>query len=153
MGREGRIMGNFFMRLFTGIHARLYKATGGRFFGGGSVIVLTHRGAKSGRVRDTPVMSFRDGDNYMVVASAGGSDKHPGWYHNLIANPETVINDHGQEITVKAIDAGARRDELFEKVVAEDPRFGEYTKKTDRVIPVVLLVPRSPAYPDASSAT
>lgn len=147
-------MGNLLMRLFNRLHAGLYKLTGGRLTGGGSVIIVTHKGAKSGKLRDTPVMSFRDGDNYMIVASAGGSDKHPGWYHNLIANPETVINDRGQEIPVSASAAGARHDELWAKVVARDARFGGYSKKTDRVIPIVLLTPRSPAQdPEASPAT
>lgn len=138
-------MGKFFFRLFTGWHAKLYKLTGGRFFGGGdggSVLVLTHRGAKSGKVRDTPLMFLREDDDYLIIASAGGDEHNPGWYYNLLANPETTINVGGEEIPVTARDAGAHRDELWAKVVTAEPRFGDYESKTDRVIPVVILEPR-----------
>ena len=138
-------MGKFLFRLFTGIHAKLYKMTGGRFFGGGdngSVLVLTHRGAKSGKVRDTPLMFVRDESDYLIIASAGGDVYNPGWYHNLLANPDTTINVSGEAIQVTARDAGPQRDELWAKVVATDPRFGNYESKTERVIPVVILEPR-----------
>jgi deazaflavin-dependent oxidoreductase (nitroreductase family) len=135
-------MGNFVFRLFTGIHARLYKLTGGRLTGGGSVIIVRHKGAKSGKVRETPLMSFRDGEEYFVVASAGGSPRNPGWYYNLMANPATVINDRGTEIAVIASDAGARRNELWAKVVANSKQFAGYEDKTEREIPIVVLTPR-----------
>lgn len=138
-------MGRFLFRFFTGMHAKLYKLTGGKFFGGGdegSVLVLTHQGAKSGKVRDTPLMHFRDGDDYLIVASAGGDPRHPGWYHNLMANPDTTINLNGQTIPVRARDAGADRERLWEKIVAAEARFGSYETKTDRVIPVVVLEPK-----------
>ncbi len=139
-------MGRFLFQLFTGLHAKLYKLTGGRLMGGGSgdgkVVVLTHIGAKSGRVRDTPLMSFRDGDNFLIVASAGGADRNPGWYHNLMANPETSINANGVTIAVRARDAAERRDMYWERIVAADKRFGAYESRTDRVIPVVVLEPR-----------
>ncbi len=136
-------MGKFFFRLFTGLHAKLYKLTGGRFFGGGtddgSVLVLTHKGARTGKVRDTPLMHFRDGDNFLIVGSAGGAPQHPGWYHNLMANPDTTINVAGDTVAVRARDAGGERDGMWKKVVAIEPRFGAYETKTDRVIPVVIL--------------
>lgn len=134
-------MGKFFFRLFTGMHAKIVKLTGGRLFGK-SVIVLTHRGAKTGTVRDTPLMYFQDGDDYLIVASAGGAPNNPGWYYNLMANPDTTVTVHGKEIAVHATDAGARRDELWAKIVAAAPRFGAYEGKTNRVIPVVVLEPR-----------
>ena len=135
-------MGKLFFRLGTALHAKLYKLTGGRFFGGGdsgSVLVLTHKGAKSGRLRDTPLMYMPNENSYLIIASAGGSPNNPGWYHNLMANPETTVNISGESIAVKARDAGAERDALWEKIVANDPRFGNYATKTDRVIPVVIL--------------
>ena len=118
--------------------------TGGRFFGGGdegSVLVLTHRGAKSGKVRDTPLMFLREESDYLILASAGGDVHNPGWYHNLLANPDTTINVSGEAIQVTARDAGPQRDELWAKVVATEPRFGNYESKTERVIPVVILEP------------
>jgi len=135
-------MSNFLFRLFTGIHAKLYKLTRGRLTGGGSIIIVRHKGAKSEKVRETPLMSFRDGEDYFVVASAGGSPKNPGWYYNLMANPVTVINDRGTEIAVTAADAGARRNELWGKVAASSKQFAGYEDKTDREIPIVVLTPR-----------
>jgi F420H(2)-dependent quinone reductase len=134
-------MGNFVMRLVTGLHAKIIKLTRGKLLAG-SAVVLTHKGAKSGKVRETPVMCFRDGDRYLIVASAGGAPHHPGWYHNLMANPETTIYVDGKTIPVTARDAGEARDELWQKVVAEDNRFAAYVDKTDRVIPIVILEPR-----------
>ena len=135
-------MGRFFFRLGSGLHAKLYKLTGGRFFGGGedgSVLVLTHKGAKSGKIRETPLMYMPNDDGFMIVASAGGAPQNPGWYHNLMANPETTVNINGEAVAVRARDAGAQRDALWEKIVSAEPRFGSYESKTDRVIPVVIL--------------
>jgi deazaflavin-dependent oxidoreductase (nitroreductase family) len=128
------------------MHAKLYKLTGGRFFGGGddgSVLVLTHKGAKSGKVRDTPLMFIRDKDSYLTLASAGGDENNPGWYYNLLANPDTTINVSGETISVTARDAGTERDALWAKVVAAEPRFGKYESRTTRVIPVVVLAPQT----------
>lgn len=138
-------MGKIFFRIFTGLHAKLYKLTGGRFVGGGpggSIVVVKHEGAKSGKVRETPLMSFREGDDYLIVASANGADTSPGWYYNLLANPDTTMAVDGTEIAVTARDAGAQRDELWAKVVAAEARFGGYEAKTDRVIPIIILSPR-----------
>lgn len=135
-------MGRFFFRFFTGMHAKLYRMTRGRFLGGGEdgkLLVLTHTGAKTGRVRDTPLMYMPHDDGYVVIASAGGDSKHPGWYHNLMANPETSINVNGVTIPVRARDAGDQRDALWAEVTAWDSRFANYESKTDRVIPVVVL--------------
>ena len=137
-------MGKFFFRFFTGMHAKLYKLSGGRFFGGGkngSVLVLTHKGARTGKVRDTPLMFIREGESYLIVASAGGSEYHPGWYFNLLANPETVIQIGGETVRVAARDADTDRDSLWSKIVAAAPQFGGYESKTDRIIPVVVLKP------------
>lgn len=139
-------MGRALFRFFTGMHAKLYKLTGGRFFGGGdngSVLVLTHQGAKSGEVRDTPLMFIQHEDSYLIIASAGGDEKNPGWYYNLLANPDTTINVRGETIAVSARDAGTDRDALWARVVAVEPRFGRYESRTSRVIPVVVLDPRS----------
>ncbi len=138
-------MGKLFFRLGTGLHAKLYKLTGGRFFGGGeggTVLVLTHKGAKSGKLRDTPLMYMPHKDGYMIIASAGGSPNNPGWYHNLMANPEATVNISGESVAVMAHDAGPERDALWEQIVAKDPRFGTYATRTDRVIPVVILEKR-----------
>ena len=77
-----------------------------------------------------------------MVASAGGAPEHPGWYHNLMAKPETEINLNGDEIAVRARDAGPEREALWPRIVAAEPRFEQYETKTDRVIPIVVLEPR-----------
>lgn len=139
-------MGKFLFRFFTGMHAKLYKLTRGKFFGGGdkegAVLVLTHTGAKSGKVRDTPLMHFRDGDDYLIVASAGGAPQHPGWYYNLLANPDTTINLNGETVAVRARGAGGERERIWADIVAAEPRFGSYETKIDRVIPIVVLEPQ-----------
>ncbi|MDH3294588.1 MAG: nitroreductase family deazaflavin-dependent oxidoreductase [Acidimicrobiia bacterium] len=135
-------MGRFIFRVVTSLHAKLYQLTGGRFFGGGEggkVLVLTHTGAKTGKVRQTPLMYMPHDDGFVIIASAGGDERHPGWYHNLMANPVTAVNINGERIDVRACDAGDQRDELWAKVTAWDPRFANYEAKTDRVIPVVVL--------------
>ena len=136
-------MGKFVFRLFTGLHAKLFKLTGGRFFGGGSkdgsVLVLSHKGAKSGKLRDTPLMFIHHDGGYLLIGSAGDGDHHPGWYHNLMANPDTTVNIDGDTIQVRARDAGAERDALWKTIVATEPRFARYESRTDRVIPVVML--------------
>lgn len=134
-------MGKFFFRLFTGIHAKIIKLTGGRLLAR-KTLALTHEGAKTGKVRDTPLMFFEDGDNYLVVASAGGAPSNPGWYYNLMANPETTVMVKGKSVPVTARDAGEARERLWAKITTEDPRFAAYETKTGRTIPVVILEPR-----------
>lgn len=134
-------MGKFFFRLFTGLHAKIIKLTGGRLLAR-KTLALTHRGAKSGKLRDTPLMFFEDGDNYLVVASAGGAPSNPGWYYNLMANPETTVVVKGKTVPVTARDAGEERDSLWAKITTADPRFAAYETKTSRIIPVVVLEPR-----------
>ena len=128
------------MRFFTGMHARIVKLSKGRIFGG-RTLVLTHTGAKSGKVRDTPLMFFKEGGNYLIVASAGGGPRHPGWYHNLMANPETKVMVEGKTVAVIARDSGDARSELWEKITTAEPRFATYEDRTDRTIPVVVLEP------------
>ena len=135
-------MGMFFFRLFTGIHAKIIKLSRGRVLAG-STLVLTHTGAKSGKVRDTPLMYFHDGDDYLLAASAGGAPNNPGWYHNLMANPEAVIHVKGEAIDVTARDAGEDRDRLWKVITETEPRFATYEASADRIIPVVVLEPVS----------
>ena len=138
-------MANGLMRLFTGIHAKLVKATG-KLGGGtadGSVLVLRHIGAKSGKVRETPLMFYNEGGARVVIASMGGAPTNPGWYHNLVANPETVITvDRAQEAVRARELVGEERDRVWERIKATEPRFAGYEKKTDRVMPLIALEPR-----------
>ncbi len=133
-------------KIGTGTHAALYKMLGGRFMGAsddpGSVIVVTTKGRKSGKLRSRPLMHLRDGDNLLVVASAGGADRHPGWYLNMLAHPGVMVHIADREYRYRARTAlPDERDELFARFVNHNKTFGEYSKKTDRVLPVVILEP------------
>ena len=114
-------------------------------FAGGTLLLLTSKGAKSGKDHTTPVMYQADGERWLIFASYAGAPKHPAWYHNLVANPDAVaeIGAAGggiEQVPVRAVVIeGAERDRIFAELVAHNPGFGEYQAKTSRVIPVVAL--------------
>jgi deazaflavin-dependent oxidoreductase (nitroreductase family) len=107
------------------------------------IVLVTVRGAKSGKLRYTPVMRVEHDGAYAMIASKGGAPEHPKWYHNLVANPHVELQDGS---TTKEYDArevsGAERDEWWERSVAAYPPYAEYQTKTDRLIPVFVLEPR-----------
>lgn len=113
-------------------------------FAGRPLLLLTTVGAKTGIARVTPLIYTRDGDSFVVTAADAGSDRHPGWYHNILANPMVTI-----EVEDKVYDGiatepvGAERDRLYANRIAETPRFAEYQAKTSRRIPIILLTPKS----------
>jgi deazaflavin-dependent oxidoreductase (nitroreductase family) len=128
-------------RLTTQGHVRFYKATGGRF-AGKRILLLTTRGRKSGRLRVSPLMHVEDGDRYLVAASMGGAPRHPGWFHNLTDDPNVQVQvGRVVENRTARIAEGAERERLWQKFVDVDKRFADYQKKTERVIPVVVLEP------------
>lgn len=134
------------MRLGTGAHAKLVKMTGG--FGGGtqdgSVLVLTHTGAKSGTIRETPVMFVNHPDGgYVVAASLAGAPNNPAWYHNLKANPETTVHVGSDSVDVSARELdGDERDRMWAHFKTTDERWEKYEAKTERIIPLIDLQPR-----------
>lgn len=105
------------------------------------MLLLTTTGARSGHEHVTPVMFIPDGDDVLLVASNNGAAKDPDWLHNVRADPQVGIEMHGGAFTGSAeVPEGARRDELFERVVAQYPFFGEHQERAgDRVIPVVVV--------------
>jgi deazaflavin-dependent oxidoreductase (nitroreductase family) len=115
----------------------------GGMFEGAPMILVHHVGAKSGAERVTPLVYYREGERLFVFASKAGADEHPAWYHNLLAHPDTTVEVGAETLAVTAkVLAGADRDEYFAKQVAVAPGFGDYQRKTTRVIPVVELVRR-----------
>ena len=107
---------------------------------GKPLIVLTSVGAKSGEPRTAIVTYHKDGDRWAIAASKGGDPKDPLWFHNLEAHPDVTIEVDNEQVPVHAvITSGAERDRLWNDHVAALPEFGEYPKKTDRVIPMILL--------------
>ena len=111
---------------------------------GFDALVLTTVGRKSGLVRTTPVGYFRDGNNWLIVASAAGARKNPAWYHNVAANPDKLeIETAGQKVAVIAAQLhGPERDEAWRQITTAAPRFEKYRQKTDRVLPIIRLMPR-----------
>lgn len=130
----------------SALQARLFSLTGGRLGGkykGKRVVVLHHVGAKSGKARITPVVGVVEGERVIVVASSGGSESHPAWFHNLLAQPDIEIEVGRETRPVRArVVEGDERSGLWPRLVAYQPDFGEYDERTDRVIPVVALEPR-----------
>jgi len=134
---------NPFARLFIAAHTWLYRATDGKVGGsmGGPVMLLTTTGAKSGRPRTVPVMYFDDGGDRVVVASAGGSPKHPAWFNNIARQPSVTVQVGQEHYPARAeVVTGAERERIWRKVVGLQPRFAAYANKTaGRAIPLVRL--------------
>ncbi|KFG71788.1 nitroreductase family deazaflavin-dependent oxidoreductase [Streptomyces mutabilis] len=106
------------------------------------VIVLTTRGARSGRIRKTPLMRVEHDGRYAVVASLGGAPKHPVWYHNVKADPRVELQDGPvkQDMTAREV-TGAEKAVWWERAVAAYPPYADYQEKTEREIPVFVLEP------------
>jgi deazaflavin-dependent oxidoreductase (nitroreductase family) len=123
-----------------------FRANEGRvggMFEGSTLLLLHHIGAKSGQRRVTPLVYLRDGDRYVIFASKAGAPTHPAWYHNLLAHPDTEIEVGTDTLAVHAAEVtGEERKHLFEAQVNRSPQFGDYQRKTERVIPVIALAPR-----------
>lgn len=110
---------------------------------GSPVVLLTLRGAKTGKLRYTPVMRVEHDGRYAVVASKGGSPQHPTWYYNIKAYPELPLQDGTvtKDYVAREVE-GAERAEWWERAVAAYPSYADYQEKTDRQIPVFVLEPR-----------
>lgn len=120
-----------------------FRANGGNVggdFTGVPMVIVHHTGAKTGTVRHAPLCYLPNGDDVVIFASMGGAPNNPAWYHNLIANPETVIELGSETIPVRVREAtGVERDELFERQKKAMPPFADYEARTTRVIPVLVL--------------
>ena len=127
-----------------------YEETGGREANtlrdtGLPVVIFTTRGRKSGKIRKTPLMRVEHDGAYAMVASQGGSPKHPVWYHNLKADPEALVVQDGPEpFDARARElSGEEREEWWERAVTAYPPYAEYQKRTERLIPVFLAERRA----------
>jgi deazaflavin-dependent oxidoreductase (nitroreductase family) len=130
--------------LFGQEHVDRYRATDGEegysWQRGTTILLLTTRGRKSGEERTTPLIFQPHGDDYLIVASRGGTDAPPGWYVNLQADPDVQVQVRGDVFRAHARDATPQeKPELWRKMAAVWPDYDEYQKKTDRDIPVVIL--------------
>ena len=116
--------------------------TDGTELKGKPVILLTTIGAKTGKIRKTPLMRVEHNGEYAIVASLGGAPKNPVWYYNVKANPQVDLQDGTvlQDYTAREV-FGDEKAEWWERAVAAYPDYADYQKKTDRQIPVFVLTP------------
>jgi deazaflavin-dependent oxidoreductase (nitroreductase family) len=124
-----------------------FRARGGQVGGYHAcmqLLLLTTTGARTGQRRAVPLTYVPDGDRYIVTAGNAGSDRHPAWYHNLVANPEATVEVGREAFSTLAVIADeAEREPLYERFAAVYPVADEYQAQTARQIPVVILTRRS----------
>jgi deazaflavin-dependent oxidoreductase (nitroreductase family) len=125
-------------------HVRRYRETDGAvghvWRRGAKVLLLTTKGRRTGKATTTPLIYERDGDAYVIVASDGGAPEHPGWYRNLLKEPDVEVQVLGDVFRTHArTAAGAERERLWQLVLPQWPDYERYQARTDREIPVVVL--------------
>ena len=112
----------------------------GGMFSGMELLLVTTKGAKTGKESIVPVAYTKDGDKYVIVASKGGAPTNPAWYYNLLAHPDVTVEVGTENFQARASEtSGEERERLFNQHAHEYPTFNEYKAKTTRVIPVLLL--------------
>jgi deazaflavin-dependent oxidoreductase (nitroreductase family) len=122
-----------------------YEASGGtraNTMAGLPIVILITVGARSGRLRKTPLMRVEHDGTYAVVASLGGAPKHPVWYHNIRNHPHVELQDGAEprDMTAREV-VGEERDLWWQRAVEAYPPYADYQKRTDRQIPVFVLEP------------
>jgi deazaflavin-dependent oxidoreductase (nitroreductase family) len=124
-------------------HVRRYQETDGQEghdWNNTIVLLLTTKGRKSGQPYTTPLIYQAHGDDHIVVASKGGDPDHPGWYKNLLANPEVEVQVKGEKFKARARTANeSEKPELWKLMTRTWPDYDSYQQKTGRDIPVVIL--------------
>jgi deazaflavin-dependent oxidoreductase (nitroreductase family) len=138
---------NLALKLGSGVHAGVYRATKGTLFGrmGKSPILLLNTvGRKSGKKRTTPLLYVMDGEDFVLIASKGGAPTHPAWYLNLMANPEVTVEVGDRAVKARAEEvSGAEKTRLWQKMVEMYPTYDDYQTRTEREIPLLILHPAS----------
>jgi F420H(2)-dependent quinone reductase len=133
--------------LFTRAHIAAYRLTGGAgIIGrleGAPFLLLHHKGAKSGTERLSPLIYLPDGERLVVVASKGGTDRHPAWFHNLRAHPDTLVEVGRERRRVRArVATDAERSAYWPRLDAIYPPYASYRRRAaPREIPLVVLEP------------
>ncbi|MEZ4334225.1 MAG: nitroreductase/quinone reductase family protein [Myxococcota bacterium] len=155
LGRVGvaasssKLGGIFYAVVCRRIDSVLIPLSKGRFSMGppGQTVLVTTTGARTGRPRKTSLAFLWDGEDMIVVASKGGSPRHPAWYHNMKADPRVVVQWSGGIEARRALEAeGADRDALFSRMAETFANFAAYQKRAaNRTIPVMRLAPRGEA--------
>lgn len=126
----------------------LYESSGGTkgttlLDTGLPVVIVTHKGQKTGAIRKTPLMRVKDGDRYVLVGSQGGAPKDPAWVHNLRADPHIELRDETvvRPMHVREVEDAAEKARLWGLAVAAYPPYADYQKRTQRQIPVFVAEP------------
>jgi F420H(2)-dependent quinone reductase len=129
----------------TRLNTAVYRLSGGRLLGrfrGAPVLLLNHVGRTSGKQRTSPLLYIEDGASLVIVASKGGSHKHPDWWLNLRGRPETVVEVGGEKRPVFARQASSEeKSRLWPRLVEMWPDYERYQGRTERDIPVIVLEP------------
>jgi deazaflavin-dependent oxidoreductase (nitroreductase family) len=128
------------MRAFNTLAFRVFGSVG---LLGGRLLRLTTVGARSGQRRQTTLLYFPDRERFIVVASFGGTAKHPAWYLNLAKHPDQVWVERGRQkmrVTPELL-RGEERERLWREIVSASPMYANYQRQTDREIPLVRLSP------------
>jgi F420H(2)-dependent quinone reductase len=107
------------------------------------VVIVTHRGRKTGAIRKTSLMRVKEGDNYILVGSQGGAPKDPAWVHNLRADPHIELRDESivRSMFVREVNDMTKRARLWTLAVAAYPPYAEYQARTKRQIPLFVAEP------------
>jgi F420H(2)-dependent quinone reductase len=129
----------------TKLHVAAYRATEGKIGGrlmNSPILLLLTTGRKSGKERTTPLLYLRDGVNYIMVASNGGTAGDPAWWLNLQRDPEAIVEVGGSRLCVRAEEVkGEQKRRLWRRLVEMYPLYERYQRRTDREIPVISLRP------------
>ena len=136
-------VGGRLFRAAVSVHVRLYRLSGGRIgghIGKAPVLLLNHKGRRSGTIRTTPLLYLAAGERLVVVASYGGAPRHPDWYLNLETHPDVEVQTGKTHRSVRARTATPEeRDRYWPQVVAMYHSYESYQRKTEREIPLVIL--------------
>ena len=134
-------------QVMSSTHVFFYKLSGGRVGGRMHkvpVLLLTTTGRKTGRKRTTPLLYIRDGNRLVIVASNGGRRMDPSWWLNLKRNPIAMVQVKDGKQTIYAQRAiGSEKERLWRLMTSAYPTYDDYQKKTDREIPVIVLMPKT----------
>jgi deazaflavin-dependent oxidoreductase (nitroreductase family) len=137
---------NVVIKIMSALNIWVYRISGGkiggRFLRGAPVCLVTTTGRKSGQPRTAPLLYLADGERVVIVASKGGMAKHPIWYLNLVANPRCTVEIGREKRAMQAHTASAEeKAALWPRLVSMYRDYADYQARTDREIPVVVLVP------------
>ncbi|MCY4455387.1 MAG: nitroreductase family deazaflavin-dependent oxidoreductase [Chloroflexi bacterium] len=124
----------------------LYESTNGaegNDLHGMAVVIVTHRGRKTGAIRKTPLMRVADGDGYVLVGSLGGAPQNPVWVYNLLADPDIEVRDRAEVSSMRArlVEDAEERERLWGLAVEAYPDYADYQERTERVIPLFRAEP------------